>query len=81
MRKTLVIVGLSFIALGWVFCASAVRGGEKATAIFFLGHWFDIIWELAVPCFTLGVVLCASASLRFSFFRRRGTEARSSEGT
>ena len=81
MRKASLIVGLSFIALGLFFVAlPALRGGEKA-AVFFLGHWFDIVWELAVPCFSLGFLLCVSASLRFLFLHRRGAEAQSSEST
>lgn len=81
MRKASLITGLSFIALGLFFAAlPALRGGEKA-AILFLGHWCDIIWELAVPCLSLGILLCVSASLRFLFLHRRGAEAQSSEGT
>lgn len=63
MRKTLIIVGLSFIALGSFFVAlPAFRGKEKA-AVFFLGHWFDSIWGLAVPCL-LSVLFSASPRLR-----------------
>jgi hypothetical protein len=80
MRSSLT-AGLSFMTLGLFFVALPALRGEEKAAIFFLGHWFDIIWELAVPCLAIGVLLCVSASLRFLFLHRRGAEAQSSEGT
>ena len=67
MRKVSLSVGLGFIALGLFFVAlPGLRGGEKTDAIFFLGHWFDIVWEFGAPCLSLGAVLCIVA-----VFRRR----------
>jgi hypothetical protein len=64
MRKVSLTFGLSFITLGLILVAvPEFRAGEKPDAIFFLGHWFDIVWELGAPCLSLGAVLCIVSAL------------------
>jgi len=63
MRRAPLIVSVGFIALGLFFTAlAALHGGEK-TALFLLGHWFDIVWELAVPCLAFGALIGATCFL------------------
>ncbi|GEM_PF-4383627 len=82
MRNVSLTSGLGFLALGLFFTAiPSLRSAEKTEAILVLGHWFDIIWELALPCLSLGVLLCVSAALRYLFLDCRGAEAQSSEVT
>lgn len=68
------VFGLGLVILGvFFFLLPELRGGEKAQAVLFMGHWFDIPWESGLPGAVIGAFLCPSASPRLRGKSRPGS--------
>lgn len=74
------IVGLALMCVaGATFAYCQFDASEKPGVVYILGHWCDLVWEVAAPAAVLGVVLLAVRLSHNQPLQRTGAERRGFE--